>query len=143
MELGSVDEVACKFGNFLKHIQSIAGVIGNVNGAFAMFGDTGFTGNNVPGDNGPPDGFAKLDLRFVLAEFTATDQNGPALDLQSGAALLVVIPLNEGAVGKTNGALARNSGDLIAWAPKGAIHETDAARVCGFNADHGWVRAVA
>ena len=103
---------------------SFTGTACDADGAPAAVRDAGFTGDDVVGDNGAADGFAKLDLRFVFPEFTAADQNRATLDLERGSTFFLVVPLNESAIAKADGAFAGNFGDLIARTPESAIHET-------------------
>src|SRR5438445_3212988 len=97
----------------------------DADGALAVIRDACLAGDDVIGNNGAADGFTELDLRFVLPELTAADQNRAALDLKRGPAFFLVIPLNESAIAKADGAFAGNFGDLIARPPESAIHEPD------------------
>src|SRR5204863_711496 len=94
------------------------------------------------GDNRAPHAFAEFHLRLILVELTTAHQNRSALHLERVAAFLIVIPLNEGAVAKANGASAGDPGDLVAGPPKSAVYEAHGAIMVSANLDHGGVRAV-
>ena len=84
------------YRRFITSHGSFTRIACDADGALAAVRDAGFAGDDVIGDNGAADGFAKLDLRFVLAEFAAADQNRAALNLERGPALFLVsfsIPL--------------------------------------------------
>ena len=121
---------------------SFTGTACDADGALAVVRDAGFAGDDVIGDNGAADGFTELDLRFVLAEFTATNQNRSALDLERGSTLFLVVPLNESAIAKADGAFAGNFGDLVARTPESAIHEPHTTGIGRAHSNHSRVRPV-
>src|SRR5947207_20295 len=121
---------------------SLTGIVSYLHAPSAVVRDPRGAGDHVITDHGAADRFAELDLRLVLAELAAADQDGAAFDLQGVPAFAVVIPLDEGAVTEADGALAGDSGDLVARTPEGAVDETDAAGVGGRYGDHRRVRSV-
>ena len=127
---------------FITFHDSFTRIASDAHRALAAVRDACLAGDDVIGDNGAADGFTEIDLRFVLPEFTTADQNRAALDLERGSTFFLVVPLNESAIAKADGAFAGNFGDLIARTPESAIHEPHTAGICRGNPNHGRVRAV-
>src|SRR5438874_757028 len=115
---------------------SLTGIVSYLHAPSAVVRDPRGAGDHVITDHGAADRFAELDLRLVLAELAAADQDRAAFDLQGVPALAVVIPLDEGAVAEADGAGAGDARDLVARSPERAVDEANAAGVSGSHSNH-------
>src|ERR1700679_4351537 len=107
-----------------------------------MVGDLRRAGENIVGDDGAANRFTQFDLRLVPVKFTTADKDGSAFSLDRGTARLVVVPVIKNAITEPDDAAAAGFGDLIAWPPKGAVHEAHRTGIIRADDDHRRVRPV-
>ena len=128
------------FGGILPRL--IARVICDYSSALAAIINPSGAGDDIIGNDGPPNRFAELDLWFLFPKFATTHQQRPTVGLQSMAAFLFVVPLHKRAVAESHGALPGDFSNLIARAPKRAVHKPHTAGIRSLYAHHGGVRPV-
>src|ERR1035438_530273 len=122
--------------------RSITCVVVDIHWGFAVIRYAGLAGDDVVRNNRTPHLLTKFDLRLVGLKLAAPNQDRAAGDLQRVAILILAIPMHKGAITESHRARARDLRNLIARAPKGAVHKAHAAGVGGLHPHHRRVRAV-